>query len=173
MASCTTLQGAIFVVSDQTFLFVLGHNGGESPSPTWNVLLHSVGVFIDATLGMVPDDGGLRLRIGKSIYTMHSVSNTLLRWRLEPESTWTFCRQNLPRPRGSCWRIDVSHPRYEQVYQTYVGALKQRFPGIPRTTRYLTRATMLKHASTIAVPTVATVPRDRVRRQLWLGRVTS
>ena len=107
------------------------------------------------------------------MYIMYSVSDTLLRWRLDPMSTWTFRRGNLPRTRGSCWRMDVPRPRYDRVYQTYMGTMKRRFMGLSQTMRYLTRAAMLEHVKEVAVPTVIAVPCDLVRRQLWLGRASS
>lgn len=165
------LHGAVLVVSDRIFLFVIGHDGAPL-SPTWHALLFANGSSADATIWSAADDT-MRLRIGKSLYTLRGVSDTLLRWRIDPSSTWEFRRDNLPLPRGSCWRMCASHPRYERVYQTYMGAMKRRFTGLPRTVRYLTHAAMQVHALGIAVPTVAMVPRDRVRRQMWTGRVVS
>lgn len=169
--SRVALHGAIIVVSDQTFLFIIGHDGRE-PSPTWHALLHSAGTSEDVTL-WVSNDDSLRMRVGQSLYIMYSVSDTLLRWRLDPTSTWTFRRGNLPRARGSCWRMEVSHPRYGRIYQTYMGAMKRRFTGLSQTMRYLTHATMLEHVKQVAVPTAVAVPRDRVRMQQWLGRAVS
>ena len=170
MGECIDLRGAILVVSSNSFIFSLGR---EKDDPdVWRVIFCSDGHLSDGVIRECTG-GSCHLHLDNSTFSLCMVSGTLIRWKLSPLSAWSFGHRNLPRERGSCWRICHTHPRYGSIYNTYVRAMKERYPCIPRSVCYLTNCILCGCCSEGTIDIVSVkVPQTKIARNVWNGRVT-